>query len=141
MGPDHRLSGSHLSRSGSNAAAELQPADAAVRDLAGGVFGMAGDPRRDPRHHVGDAAPRAGLWGAGRGDGNRRGPGVSPDAAAGYALRQAQRDPDLFGAAGERFRSDLRAVVLRLEMAARRLADLHPGPGGRSSRTVRQYDG
>ena len=40
-----------------DAAAELQHADAAVRHLAGGVFGMAGDPRRDPRHHVGDAAP------------------------------------------------------------------------------------
>jgi len=34
----------------------LRAADAAVRDAAGGVFGVAGDPCRDPDDHVGDAA-------------------------------------------------------------------------------------
>ena len=57
-----------------------------------------------------------------------------------FGVLQAELDADLRGAAGKRVRADLRAAVLRLEMAALRLADLRARPCGRGRGNGRRCD-
>ncbi len=78
--PRHRLC-----RAGRKPAGSLRDAHAAVRDAARGVLGLAVAAGGDPRHHVADAAARAGLWRAGGGNAGRRDAGLRAGAAAARA--------------------------------------------------------